>query len=288
MRTRLVVAGLCALPLACYAPEQPAVTGRTEELELGARHIDETFHVFVRLPPGYDADPGRAFPLLVQLDANLPILEEFKVAAGFASRLEAQGELLPCIVAGVGYASGERASSRRFRDLGLPLEPGVRQVWPSLPDGEGAKFFDFLRDELLAELEMRYRVAAAPQRALSGHSLGGFFVLYALTRHDETPLFGSYLAASPSIHWNDAQILKLWSAYAGPARPAVLFTAAGELEGPEMMAFFEEFNERAKAAAYEGLALEQRAFKTDHPGTVAPSLAEGLRALARHGFGGPR
>lgn len=278
------------MQLACFAPEQPAITGRTETFDLAAKNIDETFRIFVRVPPEYDQEPTRSFPLLVQLDANLPILEEFDVAAGFASRLESAGDLAPCIVVGIGYQTAALASNHRFRDLGLPLDPATRELWlgAGLPDGAGAKFFDFLRDELLVEVGGRYRIAAAEQRALSGHSLGGFFVLYAMTRHDEAPMFGSYLAASPAIHWNDAQVLKLWRDYAGPVRPAALFTAAGELEGPEMMSFFEEFNERVMAANLSQLTLDVRAFKTDHPGTVAPSLSEGLRALARRGFAGAR
>ncbi|MBL8953274.1 MAG: alpha/beta hydrolase, partial [Myxococcaceae bacterium] len=221
---------LVATQLACFAPEQPPLTGRSETFELGAKNIDDVFQIFVRLPPEYDADPAREFPLVVQLDANLPVLEEFKVAAGFASRHEAEGALPPCIVVGVGYRTAELATKHRFRDYGLPLEPNVRELWSSVLDGQGARFYDFLRDELLAEVGRRYRIAPASHRALSGHSLGGFFVLYALTRHDEAPVFGSYLAASPSIWWNDAQVLKLWRDFAGPVRPASLFTAAGELE----------------------------------------------------------
>ncbi len=286
MRTTLIAATLGLV--ACFAPEQPAITGRTETFELRANHIDETYQLFMRLPPEYDAETARAFPLIVQLDANLPLLEEFKVAAGFASRLQAQATLGPCVVAGIGYRTSEEASKDRFRDLGLPLDAAPPIPWGDLPDGDAAKFFDFIRDELMPELLARYRIEGAEQRLLSGHSMGGYFVLYAMTRHDEAPLFGSYLAASPSIDYNDAQILRLWSAYPGPKRPASLFTAAGELEGPEMMTFLEEFNDRAHAAAFPGLTLETRAFKTDHVGSLAPSLAEGLHALAEQGFGGER
>jgi hypothetical protein len=283
--SRSFLVGFALVQLGCFAPEQPPITGRTEKFELAAKHIDQTFHLFVRLPPGYEQEDTRTFPLVVQLDANLPTLEEFKVAAGFASRLEGEGALVPCIVVGIGYPTGNEASLRRFRDLGLPLDPAARALWGAFPDGAGAAFYDFLRDELLPELGTRYRVAPAPQRLLSGHSLGGFFVLYALTRHDEAPLFASYLAASPAIHWNGGQMLKLWNGYAGPTRPASLFSAAGDLEGPEMMAYFDEFNARVRATAVPQLSFETRTFNTDHPGTVAPSLAEGLTELARLGFG---
>ncbi|MBL8957136.1 MAG: hypothetical protein JNK82_40560, partial [Myxococcaceae bacterium] len=47
----------------------------------------------------------------------------------------------------------------------------------------------------------------------------------------------------------------------------------------------EEFNERVSAAAFSQLRFEARAFETDHPGSVAPSISEGLKALAAHGFG---
>lgn len=284
MRLTIFVLTVTAMLSGCFAPEQPPITGRTEKFELTAKHIDQTFHLFVRLPPEYEEDTTREFPLVVQLDANLPVLEEFKVAAGFASRLEAQKALAPCVVVGIGYATGDENMVKRFRDLSLALDPEFRAVWNEFPDGDAPAFYDFMRDELLPELSTRYRIAGPSQRLLSGHSLGGYFVLYAMTRHDAAPLFGHFLAASPAIHWNRGEMLKLWNGYGGPTEPVTLFAAAGDLEGPEMMGYFDEFFERLRASS-PALTLETRVLNTDHPGTVAPSLAEGLPALASHGFG---
>lgn len=272
----------------CFAPQHPPVSGRVEREQLTALAVDETYRLFIRLPPGYDADPARRFPLIVQLDANLPTFEEFELTAGLASGLEASGEIPESIVVGIGYATGEEARYERFRDLGLPLQdPEFKAAWTGLvPDGEAPKFFAFLKDELLPWVESRYRVAGPQGRALFGHSLGGLFVLYAVTRHERAGLFTGYVAASPSIFWDGGQFLEQWAQLTDPTQPAVLFTAAGQLEGPEMVVFFDEFIERTQAMPFSRLSIESRKVQTDHVGSAAPIFQDGLKHLFAQGLRG--
>lgn len=276
---------LLALLLAgCFAPEQPAMTGRVERFELQSEAVQDTFQLFVRLPPDYDSQPDRVFPLVVQLDANLPTFMEFDVTAGVASTLEARGESPPVIVVGIGYPTAEEAKVSRFRDLALPLENAeFKRAWgQAVPQGEAPRFLQLLREELMPSLASRYRIAGPRGRALFGHSMGGFFVAYALTRHDEAPLFTGYVAASPSFFWDAGHFFTLWSQFDGPAAPALFFTAAGQLEGPEMVVYFDAFTQRAELP---GLTFGTEKFQTDHVGSATPSFRAGLRFLAAHGFG---
>lgn len=263
------------------------MTGRVERFELESQSVGGTFQLFVRLPPDYDSQPDRVFPLVVQLDANLPTFMEFDVTAGVASELERDGASPQVIVVGIGYASAEEAKVTRFRDLALPMEnPQFKQAWSqAVPEGKAPQFYAFLREELMPSLQSRYRIADARGRALFGHSMGGFFVVYALTRHDEAPLFTGYVAASPSLFWDAGHLLTLWRQFDGPTQPALFFTAAGQLEGPEMVVYFDEFSQRVEASQFPGLTFGARKFQADHVGSATPSFRAGLGFLVAHGFG---
>jgi predicted alpha/beta superfamily hydrolase len=278
-----LVGAMCLL--GCFAPERPPITGRVERFTLASSTVDETFELFVRLPPEYDADRGRRFPLVVQLDANLPTFREFEVTAGFASKLERDGKAPPAIVAGVGYRTEDEARLERLRDLGLPPENDeFRRGWPSASAGNAPAFYDFLRDELAPHLDATYRLDG--RRALFGHSLGGLFVVYAITRHsDAAPLFTGFVAASPALHWDGGQLLERWKAMRPPSTPLQLFIAAGQLEGPEIITFFDEFTFRAQAQPMAPLSITVRKYQVDHIGSVAPSFRDGLEHLFLQGFG---
>ena len=290
MRRHGASTAVLALTLAgCFAPERPPSTGRIERFELQAQAVEETYHLFVRLPPGYDSAPDRRFPLVVQLDANLPLFEEFEVTSGFASRLEREGEIPPTIVVGIGYAPDQQSQLARFRDLALPMENAeFKKLWAqSVPDGASPRFYQFLRDELLPHLERTYRLTGPEGRALFGHSLGGLFVVYALSRHsDAAPLFTGYVAASPSLFWDGGQIYPRWEQFHDPSQPLVLFTTAGQLEGPEMVVYFDDFTTRVRAAGFTQLTFESRKYQTDHVGSAAPSFRDGLSFLFAHGLQG--
>lgn len=248
-----------------------------ERFELASEAVGDTFALFVRLPPGYEDDATRRFPLVVQLDANLPTLEEFQVTAGLASRL-AQ----PVIVVGVGYRTPGEAERSRLRDFALPMEnPTFRASWAqAVPVAAAPKFHAFLRDELLPHLARSYRLAGPA--ALFGHSMGGLFTVYAASRHAEGPLFTAYVAASPTLLWDGGQVLTRFesSSAAGPA--SALLVTAGALEGVEMVGYVEAF--AARVSGRPQLRFEERVYEgADHLGSVAPSFRDGLEFV----FGAP-
>jgi predicted alpha/beta superfamily hydrolase len=68
------------------------------------------------------------------------------------------------------------------------------------PHAGGAdRFRDFLRDELKPFIDSRYRTTA--ESALIGESLAGLFVIETFLF--EPTLFDSYIAADPSVWWNE-------------------------------------------------------------------------------------
>ncbi|MBA3665371.1 MAG: alpha/beta hydrolase [Bacteroidetes bacterium] len=75
--------------------------------------------------------------------------------------------------------------------------------------GQADKFLSFINNELIPDVDAKYTVDKN-NRILMGHSLGGYFTVYALYQNLATKnnLFSTYIAASPSTHYNHNYILK--------------------------------------------------------------------------------
>lgn len=278
---RLVVCLVLVASLGCAPP----ISGRTEQFELTSERVGDTFRLFVRLPADYDADEALHFPLVVQLDANLPVLEEFDVTAGAATKLESEARIAPVIVVGIGYPKASDAQRLRARDFALPMhDETFRANWErAAPNPAAPSFYAFLRDELLPELSRRYRLNGPSRTALFGHSMGGLFTVYAATRHDEAPLFSTYVAASPSLFWDDARLITTFDALPDFATPLRLLVTDGSLEGPEMTGFVMGFAQRVEQRARMNLTFSRAQYEAGHLGTTTPSFREGLLV-----FGGAR
>lgn len=157
--------------------------------------LGEQRRLMVRLPPGYETS-NVDYPVLYLLDPRT----WFDHTTGTIAALERTGEMPQTILVGI-------INTQRTRDLTPPwtdeasiaAEEG-REDMVAL--GGGADdFLAFLRDELIPEVEKRYRTA--PIRLLVGHSFGGLFVLHALAQ--EPDLFAATIALSPSLWWDEGR-----------------------------------------------------------------------------------
>lgn len=261
------------------APED--VVGRTEQFDLASEKVGDTFRIFVRTPLNYDDDSSLNFPLVVQLDANLPFLDEYDATMQQAVALERATATQPVIIVGIGYPNAAEAEKKRLRDFSLPMESEpFRAKWAAQVPVTGApQFYEFIRDELMPELRRRYRLDGPARTALFGHSMGGLFSLYAVTRHNEAPLFSAYVAASPSLFWDDGQLVTRFEALPELTSTARLLVSHGALEGPEMAGFVQHFSAQLEARARTQLLFYPVRFETGHLGTTTPSFREGLRVM---------
>jgi hypothetical protein len=104
-------------------------------------------------------------------------------------------------------------NTERRRDLTGPTSVAKdREIAPRV--GGSAAFRTFIRDELMPQIRSQYRTT--DETAIIGESLAGLFVLE--TFFAEPDLFGAYISISPSVWWNDRQLVR----QAGPwlrARP---------------------------------------------------------------------
>ena len=125
---------------------------------LHSRQLGESRDYVVHLPASYRCDPQRRYAVAYVLDAG-PQFTTMVQSSSLLARLGLAAELIV-----VGIPSPNDAS--RQRDY---TPPGMRQdvdVADS-PPGEADRFLGFIRDELIVEIERRYR--SNHIRILSGH-----------------------------------------------------------------------------------------------------------------------
>jgi len=92
-------------------------------------------------------------------------------------------------------------NTERRRDLSGPTENEKdKKMAPRV--GGSAAFRAFLKEELIPEIQRRYRTTG--ERAIVGESLAGLFVVETLFL--EPDLFDTYIALSPSLWWNDSKM----------------------------------------------------------------------------------
>lgn len=193
-------------------------------LETGSDHALQ-FHIPHAEPP-----PG-GFPLVWLLDAPT-------TWAPMRHALDESGSADSIAVVGIGWeAEGPVDQGRRRRDFTLPAAsevPGPRGGGEWGHDGDCGGFLELLAGTLQPRAVDMLPVDPRRQ-VLVGHSLSGLFALHALMTGAGT--FAGYVAASPSIWWDDARILDAarsadWSHAAG-ARVLVTVGSEEQRVGPE-------------------------------------------------------
>ena len=152
----------------------------------------------------------------------------FTTAAGIATTtaLLAFGHLPPVAIIGVGPREVDLATITAQRMLDLTPSPtALPHVAAAAPLGTGGAqvVLDLLVEELAPRLESRYPLDPS-RRTVAGWSLGGLFSCYALMQRPDH--FQQALAVSPSLWWNDGELIDSPTNLAGRR----IYLAAGEHE----------------------------------------------------------
>ena len=280
----LTTRALLALVLtgsASLASEPPAVTlPGTVQHDLRTAGNDAAYRLFIGLPPGYDPDGERRYPVTYLLDGNVV----FPFAVNTLRMFALFGETPETIVVGVGYPVQyfPETIALRWHDLtptrveALDREQSAR-FGVELRSGGAPAFLRFLRDEAIPFVDANYRTTG--DRALWGHSLGGLFAVYAML---EAPgLFQQYGVSSPSLQFGGGALWARESAYAEANRalPARVFISLGSEERDISMQaarLVEQLQERE----YENFALESQVFQDETHVSVFPAaFSRGVRFL---------
>jgi predicted alpha/beta superfamily hydrolase len=206
-----------------------------------SRFLPTDRDVIVYLPPGFDEQAERTYPVLYMHDGqNL-----FDPATSFAGRtwqvrehadaaIEA-GEVEPLVIVGI-YNTGDNRLAEYTHE----------RDWQR-GGGDASKYGRLLTQELMPWVAQHYRVRTdRASTGLAGSSLGGLVTLYLGLRHAKD--FGKLAVMSPSVWWNHKSIL----GYLNERAPEIwerprLWLDVGEQEGKRTVQDVELLARRLKA-----------------------------------------
>ncbi len=174
----------------------PALKGDYFRLE--STNVGRPYHIYVRLPEGYEKSPEKQYPVIYLLDGD----SLFPILAANHMFLHYDDNIPEAIVVGIAYGGFDPAINWRDADFSTETTQWNRS-------GGAENFHHFLEQELLPTVESRYRIDTT-RRVLYGQSRGGFMVLYSAFNHPD--LFWGRISGNPSLHPNKAQF------YAEPAK----------------------------------------------------------------------
>lgn len=159
-------------------------------------------HVTVWLPPGYDKEPKRRYPVLYMHDGQnvfFPKRSNFNkvwAADKAALKLINSRKVAPFMIVAVDHPGPSRFL-RYFPTRVASAQ--LRQGTEGFAKGKlgGDEYLSFLGDTLKPVIDARYRTRPQPRyTAVAGSSMGGLISLYALT--ERADIFGR--AAAISTH----------------------------------------------------------------------------------------
>jgi predicted alpha/beta superfamily hydrolase len=142
--------------------------------------LDESREITIGLPPSYEKNPTKKYPILVLLDGDY-LFDPFYGALSYGSYWD---DIPEVIIVGI----GQNKNDERIEDSTYDEADG-------LPTGKGAKFFEFIGGELLPYIEKKYRIA--PFRIIAGHDTTAGFLNFFL--YKDYSIFNAYISLSPEL-----------------------------------------------------------------------------------------
>lgn len=177
-----------------YAEEDVDVSlmqglGDTRYHRIESALLDHSYHIFIRLPDGYDANSGVTYPTVYLLDGGLL----YPMLSSYYQYLRSAEEVPDLIVVGISYGNNDHGGgNQRSRDYTAPSDE--RDYY-----GGAGNFQRFLEGELFPLIENTYR-SNSNRRIVFGQSIAGQFPIYtALT---DPLLFWGHIASNPAMHRN--------------------------------------------------------------------------------------
>ena len=202
MRSRFLLA--CVFISVCASPGPTADAQQTRALNQEFR-LHENFHskflkkdrdVIVWLPPGYDSEPAKRYPVLYMHDgASVFVLWRIDE---IAKPLITSRQVEPLIIVMV-HNGGTQDD--RFDEY-TPTKP------PNFKSGGKADSYGrMLVEELKPFIDSEYRTLTDPANTgLGGASVGGIVSLYLGLKYPM--VFGKLAVMSPSVSWDDKLIVR--------------------------------------------------------------------------------
>ena len=163
-----------------------------QSFSLNSEILNEERPYQIYLPSDYDVN-GAPLSVLYLLDGD----GHFHHTTGIVSFLKDEGRIPNCMVVSIPNTTD------RIRDLSPPFKLDM-EAKKERPNAGGAdKMLSFIKEELIPHIDKTYNTS--PFRILTGHSIGGLFVVHTFLNEPE--LFDAYISISPSLWWDNQNIV---------------------------------------------------------------------------------
>lgn len=237
--------------------------------------------VNVMLPKNYSASDSIKYPVLYVLDGKYSTTSFYALKENFGLGKEVTDIIFVTIDANV--KSEPEWLTNRYTDLTPthhpPSDTAIANYFklPVSSSGGAPDFLATIEKDVIPFIEHTYKTNK--ERGLFGHSLGGLFAAYCLLV--KPGLFQKYSINSPSIWWNNGELVALADSTAkrNPIIKASIFISAGSLEGNFMIAPVNNFIQSLKTN-FPGLNITSKIFEDEtHLSVVPAASSRTLRVL---------
>jgi predicted alpha/beta superfamily hydrolase len=152
--------------------------GQTTLKDYKSRKLNSTRQLKIKLPKDYDENSTIKYPLIIVFDGDYlfgPVVGQTQFQTYF-------DEMPGCIVVGISQGKNRPYDSLVDEVTGLPFE-------------SGARFFEFVGQELIPYLDSKYNTSEF--RVAVGHNIMGNFINSFMMK--DLPLFHAYVNLSPDL-----------------------------------------------------------------------------------------
>ena len=217
--------------------------------------VKDTFYIDIQLPAAYFKNPDKKYPTAYLVDGNF----YFPMMSAVTEQYEFTGLMKSVILVGIGYKSFQMMDSLRARDYLYPKALPSDEV---VTEGGGHKFFDFITKELIPKVDADYRTQK-DDKALLGHSFGGYFVLYSLMNQLQNKRndFKTFISASPSLWYNNFYLNRLPVLLSENNSSLNVFVTVGGKEDPTWSVKpVNDLSEKIQEKKIKGLQFQSRVY----------------------------
>jgi predicted alpha/beta superfamily hydrolase len=238
---------------------------------------NKTYEMQVSLPKNYFTQDTLHFPVLYILDGRT----SFTLMNSIRGSLEFGREINDMIIVAIDDSSNTDAdwAGSRYTDFTPSVNLQSDTLWSkimNLPEGKmksgGAdKFLNTLEKQVIPYIDSHFKTT--DDRGISGHSLGGLLTGYCLLK--KPYLFKRYGINSPSLWWNNSEMLQLEGYFAGQNKElyAKVFLSVGGSEDVMMLTPFHAFTNAIKSRNYKGLSMTEKVFEEETHLSVVPACS---------------
>jgi len=258
LTSNFVLLLLCLVHFNGFAAEP---IGKVEHTTFDSKILAEQRELVVYLPAGY-ADLQQKFPVLYITDGDI----QGPHTAGTIDFLAKFDQAPAMILVGI-----VTPGNQRMADLTL-----AKNDKPSAGVLGADRFLSVLETEIIPLIKSRYRTS--DYQALAGTSHGGQFAINALIKRPQ--LFDGIIAISPSLYWNDQQMLGLAEAALKKQDLAGRLFLSIANEEPLMTGSFEQLIALTKKYQNPNLLISAKTFHDEsHNSTTLLGQYDGLKHL---------